>query len=75
MLEFKKSEIHKVANQITYNSNLFGDEVCSVTSQLVALSNSANEFGCAMEGKIYDCWGSSILVIALPDKAKHSWEF
>lgn len=47
MLKFKKSEIHKLAN----------------------------EFGCTMEGKIFDCWGSSVSVIALPDKAKHSWEF
>ena len=75
MLKFKKSEIHKLANQITCNSELFGDEICSVASQLVTLSNSANEFGCAMEGKIFDCWGFSVSVIALPDKAKHSWEF
>ena len=66
MLKFKKSEIHKLANQITCNSELFGDEICSVASQLVTLS---------MEGKIFDCWGSSVSVIALPDKAKHSWEF
>lgn len=58
MLKFKKSEIHKLANQLTCNSELFGDE-----------------FGCTMEGKIFDCWGSSVSVIALPDKAKHSWEF
>lgn len=75
MLKFKKSEIEKVANKITSNSELFGDEVMSVTSQLVSLSNSANEFGCPMEGKISDCWGNFVTVVALPDKFKHSWSF
>ena len=51
MLKFRKNEIHKLANQITCNSELFGDEICSVTSQLVTLSNSANEFGCAIDRK------------------------
>lgn len=55
MLKFRKNEIHALANQLTANSELFGDEICSVTSQLVTLSNSANEFGCLMEGKISDC--------------------
>ena len=59
MLKFKKSEIETLANKITYNSELFGDEVTSVTYQLASLSNSANEFGCPMEGKISDCWGWS----------------
>ena len=65
MLKFRKNEIHKLANQITCNSELFGDEICSVTSQLVTLSNSANEFGCAMEGKIFDCWGRTVTVTAI----------
>ncbi len=75
MIKFRNSEIEVVASKLTCNSELFGDEVASVTAQLVLLSNSANEFGCAMEGKISDCWGSSVSVIALPNKAKHSWEF
>ena len=75
MLKFKKSEIKALANKLTCNSELFGDEVASVIAQITSLSNSANEFGCAMEGKIFDCWGSSVSVIALPDKTKHSWEF
>lgn len=75
MLKFRKNEIHKLANQITCNSELFEDEICSVTSQLVTLSNSANEFGCAMEGKIFDCWGRTVTVTAIPDKFKHSWSF
>ena len=75
MLKFKRSEIEKVANKITCNSELFGDEVVSVTSQLASLSNSANEFGCLMEGKISDCWGGAVTVVAMPDKFKHSWSF
>lgn len=75
MLKFRKSEIEKVANKITCNSELFGDEVTSVTSQLASLSNSANEFGCPMEGKISNCWGDSVTVVAIPDKFKHSWSF
>ena len=75
MLKFRKNEIHKLANQITCNSELFGDEICSVTSQLVTLSNSANEFGCSMEGKIRNCWGGTVTVVAIPDVRKHSWSF
>lgn len=75
MLKFKKSEIEKIANKITSNSELFGDEVMSVTAQLVSLSNSANKYGCLMEGKISDCWGGTVTVIAMPDKFKHSWSF
>lgn len=75
MLKFRKNEIQELANQLTTNSELFGDEICSVASQLVALSNSANEFGCAMEGKIFDCWGRTVTVTAIPDKFKHSWSF
>lgn len=75
MLKFTKSEINELANKLTSNSELFGDEVASVTSQLVELSNSANEFGCPIEGMINDCWGNSIPVTAMPDMRKHSWSF
>lgn len=75
MLKFKKSEIKTLANKLTCNSELFGDEVYEVTSQLISLSNSANEFGCPIEGKISDCWGNTATVVAMPDKFKHSWSF
>ena len=68
MLKFRKNEIHALANQLTANSELFGDEICSVTSQLVTLSNSANEFGCLMEGR-------TVTATAIPDKFKHHWRF
>ena len=75
MIRFRKSEIEKVASRLTCNSELFGDEVMSVTSQLSELSNSANEFGCSMEGKIRNCWGGTVTVVAMPDVRKHSWSF
>lgn len=75
MLKFRKSEIQKVANKLTHNSELFGDEVMSVTSQLSELSNSANKYGCPIEGKIRNCWGNTISVVAMPNKFKHSWSF
>lgn len=75
MIKFKKSEIKTLANRLTCNSELFGDEVASVTSQLVLLSNSANEFGCSMEGKIRNCWGGTVTVVAMPDVRKYSWSF
>ena len=75
MFNFKKSEINELANRLTSNSELFGDEVASVTVQLSELSNSANEFGCPIEGVIDDCWGNSIVVTAMPDVRKHSWSF
>ena len=75
MTKFRKSEIEVLANKLTCNSELFKDEVDAVICQLTSLSNSANEFGCPMEGKISDCWGSSVTVVAMPDKFKHSWNF
>lgn len=75
MLKFTKSEINNLASELTHNSELFGDEVASVTAQLVELSNSANEFGCPIEGKISDCWGGTVTVVAMPDMRKHSWSF
>lgn len=75
MIKFTKSEINNLASELTHNSELFGDEVASVTVQLSELSNSANEFGCPIEGVIDDCWGNSIPVTAMPDVRKHSWSF
>lgn len=75
MLKFRKTEIKALANKLTCNSELFGDEVCDVTSQLTSLSNFANEFGCPIEGKISDYWGSTVTVVAMPDKRRHSWSF
>ena len=75
MLKFKRSEINELSDQLTNNSEVFGDEVASVTFQLVALSDSANKFGCPIEGVIRDCWGNSIPVTALPDIRRHSWSF
>ena len=75
MIEFRKNEIKALANKLTCNSELFGDEIMSVISQLTSLSNSANEFGCSMEGKISTCWCGSISVVALPNKVRHNWTF
>lgn len=75
MIKFKKSEIKTLANRLTCNSELFGDEVISITSQLASLSNSANEFGCPIKGEISDCWGGTVTVVAMPDVRKHSWSF
>lgn len=76
-IRFYKSEIKNLANKLTSNSELFGDEVDSVISQLSTLSNSANEFGCQIEGTICNFWGSNITVVAMPDEKnkKHSWSF
>lgn len=75
MLRFRKDEIKKTANKITRNSELFGDELSSVISDLTSLSNSANELGCELTGEISDCWGGKVSVTAIPDKWKHQWIF
>ena len=75
MIKFKKSEIDNVARKLTHDSELFGDEVLEVMAQLSSLSNSANKFGCRMEGSIADCWGNTIKVVALPDKYQDNWTF
>jgi hypothetical protein len=75
MLKFRKSEIKKIAEKITCNSELFGDEVSSVISDLTSLSDSANELGCELTGEISDCWGGKVSVIAIPNKRKHQWIF
>lgn len=75
MLKFKKNQIEKVAEKITRNSELFGDEVSSIIAELTSLSNSANELGCELTGEVSDYWGSKVSVIAIPDKRKHQWTF
>lgn len=75
MFKFKKSEIKSLVNKFTVDSDLFEDEVLDVTRQLTALSNSANEFGCAIEGVVDNNWGSKIPVVALPDCPRHEWVF
>jgi hypothetical protein len=75
IMEFKKAEIQKLASKITADSELFGDEVATVAAQLTELSNSANEFGCRMTGKIRDCWGGTVTVTAVPDHFRTSWSF
>ena len=75
MLKFRKNQTEKVACKITRNSELFGDEVSSVISDLTSLSDSANELGCELTGEISDCWGGKVSVIAIPDKRKHQWTF
>lgn len=75
MIKFRKSEISALANKLTRNSELFSDEVVSVTSQLSELSISANQFGCNMEGKIATMWGGTVTVVAMPDVRRHSWSF
>ena len=75
MLKFRKSEIKKVAEKITRNSESFGDEVSSVIAELSSLSNSANELGCELTSEISDCWGGKVSVIAIPNKRKHKWTF
>lgn len=74
-MEFSKSEIMATARKITVDSELFGDEVATVAAQLTELSNSANEFGCRMTGKICDCWGGTVTVTAVPDHFRISWSF
>lgn len=75
MLKFRESEIKKIANKITRNSEIFTYELSSIILDLTALSNSANELGCELEGVISDCWGEEVFVIAIPNKRKHSWTF
>lgn len=75
MLKFRKSEIKKVAQKITRNSESFGDEISSVIADLTSLSNSANELGCELTGEVSDYWGGKVFVTAIPDKRKHHWIF
>lgn len=75
MFKFRRNQIQKLANKITRNSELFGDEISSVIAELTSLSNSANELGCELTGEISDCWGGKVSVTAIPDKRKHKWTF
>ena len=74
-MEFRRENINEVAKQITHNSNLFGDEIEAVIGQLTSLMNSAEEFGCVMEGTVDNYWGGSVEVKAIPDTIKREWSF
>lgn len=74
-MKYYKKDIQDVANKLTCNSDLFGDEISMVIFQLAELSNSANKFGCPMYGTVNDCWGGIHNVVALPNNHRHNWSF
>lgn len=70
-----KDNVIEVANNMTVNSEMFGDEVCSVVGSLSELVNTANKFGCNIEGKVNNYYGVTFDVLAIPDRRRHSWSF
>lgn len=46
------TQISDLANKITGNSDLFGDEVSSVIAELTSLWNDATTFGCLFTREI-----------------------
>ena len=74
-IKYKQDKIWETAEKITFNSETFGDEVLAVVGQLAELSDSANEFGVEVEGRVNDMWGGKVAVVAVPDVYRHSWSF
>lgn len=70
-----KATVEQVANQLTCNSELFGDEVGAVVRQLMELVNSAEQFGCEMTGKVSNYWGNTYTVTAVPSVRRDTWSF
>ena len=70
-----QSKIPAIAARITCNSDIWADEVDSVTSALVALLADAEQYGCTFTRQISDCWGGSVQVTAHPITRKHEWSF
>lgn len=75
MIQVTKETVKEVANNLTRNSELFGDEVMSVTGQLMELVNSAEEYGCEMYGQVRNYWGNTYDVVAVPKNRKTHWVF
>ncbi len=70
-----KSNLRKVAEKLTDNSELFGDEIDSVVFHLNNLLKSAEEFGTPMIGEVNNMWGKTFKVIAYPTVRRHEWSF
>ena len=66
-----------VANLITGNSELFGDEVDCVIRQLYSICKDAEQFGCPISAPINNMWGGDVFVTALPSPAnrRYEWSF
>lgn len=69
------SDIKKIADAITSDSELFGDEVASVISDLSSLWDDAQRFGTTFTRSIPDMWGHTVTVSAIPTTKKDSWSF
>lgn len=75
MIITRNSDLQVVAQKITCDSELFGDEVMSVLSELASLVRDAEEYGCEFTRQVGDWWGGSVSVTAVPSHRNHSWVF
>ncbi len=78
MLKFKKEEVKPLAIKIASNNpEMFPEEidVGLLMCYFYKLLNSANKFGCDMEGSVCIGKGKFIQVAAMPKVYQSSWEF
>lgn len=69
------SDIKTIAKAITSDSELFGDEVASVISDLSFLWDDAQKFGTTFTRTIPNMWGYTVTVSAIPTTKRDSWSF
>ena len=69
------SDLFKVAQTITSNSELFGDEVETVEGELRDALLQAETIGSPLTTKVHDMWGGMVSVTAYPAHRLHKWTF
>ena len=75
MIIDNNTNLRNLAQTITVNSEIFGDEVDEVVRQLAEVLGDANAYGCEFTRNIETMWGDTVEVIARPIITCHEWSF
>ena len=75
MIKVTKENLMVVANTITDDSQIYGDEVITVVHHLAVLVKTAETYGCDIYGSVPNMWGSQVEVVASPTSYRHEWSF
>lgn len=70
-----KGNLGEVAKRLTHASEIYGDEVSFVELALKELVDTAEKYGCVIDGTVNNMWGNTVKVTAVPTHRRHSWSF
>lgn len=70
-----ETDLFEVAQSITSNSEIYGDEIDNTVTRLAEIRETAERFGIRYSDEIPDCWGGTVTVTAYPSTRRTRWTF